>query len=235
MFDVRCSAFASFPILASPRPPRRHLRTSRRVIALARIRRTFVEDHRDIAAESGLNFHRDLRRNKRRCSIDMILKTHSFLRDLSQFCQRKNLVTATVSQDRSVPAHEFVQPAEMFDHIEAGPNEEVISIAQNDLRLQLVQFAAGVTAFTVPCVPTGMNAGVSITPCAVVNRPRRALDCRSWARSSNIAATVGEADSFPQYLRRTARILCSAFTQFERVSETRLAPAAPDNSTAQSQ
>ena len=28
----------------------------------------------------------------------------------------------------------------------------------------------GSTPFTVPCVPTGMNAGVSTTPCGVVNR-----------------------------------------------------------------
>ena len=33
---------------------------------------------------------------------------------------------------------------------------------------------AGVTPFTLPCVATGMNAGVSTTPCAVTNRPSRA-------------------------------------------------------------
>ncbi len=32
----------------------------------------------------------------------------------------------------------------------------------------------GSIAFTVPAVPTGMKAGVSIVPCAVVMRPRRA-------------------------------------------------------------
>src|SRR5262245_27239013 len=31
-----------------------------------------------------------------------------------------------------------------------------------------------VTPLTAPCVPTGMNAGVSTTPCAVVITPRRA-------------------------------------------------------------
>src|SRR5438874_10953945 len=44
----------------------------------------------------------------------------------------------------------------------------------------------GLTAFTLPCVPTGIKAGVLITPCAVVMRPRRAFVCRSCARSSNI-------------------------------------------------
>ena len=32
----------------------------------------------------------------------------------------------------------------------------------------------GVSALTAPCVPTGMNAGVSIAPCAVWRIPRRA-------------------------------------------------------------
>src|ERR1700693_427386 len=48
----------------------------------------------------------------------------------------------------------------------------------------------GLTAFTLPCVPTGINTGVSITPCAVFMRPRRAFDFRSCPRSSNIARHV---------------------------------------------
>src|SRR5687768_4241788 len=34
-----------------------------------------------------------------------------------------------------------------------------------------------VTAFTAPCVPTAMKAGVSIAPCGVVSTPRRAAPC----------------------------------------------------------
>src|SRR4051794_28904022 len=43
--------------------------------------------------------------------------------------------------------------------------------------------SSGVTPLTAPSVPTGMNAGVSTTPCAVVRRPRRAAP--SVARTSN--------------------------------------------------
>src|SRR5436305_1274381 len=46
--------------------------------------------------------------------------------------------------------------------------------------------SAGETAFTVPCVPTGMKMGVSMMPCAVVKRPRRALVWASVLSSSNI-------------------------------------------------
>src|SRR5581483_673079 len=63
----------------------------------------------------------------------------------------------------------------------------------------------GLTALTEPCVPTGMNAGVSIAPCAVVNRPRRAFDCRSCARSSNIFGD--SAQSLPK-TNSAAKFLC---------------------------
>jgi hypothetical protein len=36
--------------------------------------------------------------------------------------------------------------------------------------------SSGDTVFTDPCVPTGMNTGVSITPCGVTSRPRRASE-----------------------------------------------------------
>lgn len=71
----------------------------------------------------------------------MILKFDAFLRDLAQFRERKNLITAAVSQDRSVPIHESVQSAKMFDHIESGSNEQVIRVAESDLRVQLAQFS----------------------------------------------------------------------------------------------
>src|SRR5208283_3534403 len=45
----------------------------------------------------------------------------------------------------------------------------------------------GSSAFTLAWVPTGMYTGVSTTPCAVVNRPSRALVCASVLSSSNIA------------------------------------------------
>src|SRR5450759_2567226 len=48
----------------------------------------------------------------------------------------------------------------------------------------------GLTAFTLPCVPTGINAGVSITPCVVASRPRRARDERLLVINSNIAGHV---------------------------------------------
>ena len=43
----------------------------------------------------------------------------------------------------------------------------------------------GSMVFTVACVPTGMNMGVSITPWGVCSLPRRAPVCASMCKSSN--------------------------------------------------
>src|SRR6266513_1581449 len=74
-------------------------------------------------------------------SIDVILKLNALLGNLSQFRQRKNLVTAAVGQNRPVPIHERMQTAQMFDHLNPRADEEMVSVSQNDRRVQLAQFA----------------------------------------------------------------------------------------------
>src|SRR6202040_2961352 len=101
----------------------------------------FVQHHGDVAPEHSLNFDRDLRTNERRSSVDVILKLHAFLRDLAQLGQEKDLITATIGQDRAVPTHKTMQSAEVPNDIETRPNKQVIGVAQNDLRVQLAQFA----------------------------------------------------------------------------------------------
>src|SRR5678816_3370457 len=44
--------------------------------------------------------------------------------------------------------------------------------------------------FTAPCVPTGMNAGVSTSPCAVVITPRRAGPSVCVKRNANGGALI---------------------------------------------
>ena len=121
--------------LASLRPTRGHFHAFRRVIVFARIGNALVEHHRDVAAERGLNFHCDLRRNERSRAVDVVLKFNTFLSYFAQFREREDLVTAAVGKNRSVPTHEIVQTAKMPDCSQSGPNEQVISVPENDLRL----------------------------------------------------------------------------------------------------
>ena len=55
-----------------------------------------------------------------------------------------------------------------------------------------VRRSPGVRLLTVACVPTGMNCGVSIVPCGVVNLPRRASPLVvSRTLNPNVAAILG--------------------------------------------
>jgi hypothetical protein len=94
-----------YSALTTRGPTRCHFRAARRILVFAGIRSAFVEHHRDVAAESRLNFHRNLWSNKRRRPIDVILKINAVLGDLAQFRERKNLVTAAIGEERSVPIH----------------------------------------------------------------------------------------------------------------------------------
>ena len=72
-------------------------------------------------------------------AIDMRLERHSVLVELTQVAQTPHLEAATIGQNRTVPVHERVQPAELFDQRGTGPQHQVIGIGENDLRARRVQ------------------------------------------------------------------------------------------------
>ncbi len=65
---------------------------------------------------------------------------------LSNRRQAENLEPATIGEDWSSPANEWMQPARSADNIQAGANIEVIGVAEDDLSAHLAQFA-GIQSF----------------------------------------------------------------------------------------
>ena len=90
--------------------------------------------------------------------------------DLAQVAQRDDLEAARVGQDRPVPVHEPVQPAEARDPLVARAQVQVIGVGEDDRSRRRAR-SSGESALTVAFVPTGMNCGVSTTPCGKVSRP----------------------------------------------------------------
>src|ERR1700722_5606613 len=64
----------------------------------------------------------------------------AFFRNPAEFSERKNLKSAAVSEDRAVPTHESMESAKMFDHLQTRPEEEMISVAKNNLSTHRVKF-----------------------------------------------------------------------------------------------
>ena len=67
------------------------------------------------------------------------------------------------------------RPPSARDQRVAGPQVQVVGVAEDDLRADAPRDRGASRALTAPCVPTGMNTGVSTMPCGVVN-------CRARAR-----------------------------------------------------
>src|SRR5690554_4611977 len=60
-------------------------------------------------------------------------KYRSLFRDFSDLGQTEDLETAAVSQNRPVPGHESMQPAQLGHHFVTWSQREVISVAQDHL------------------------------------------------------------------------------------------------------
>src|SRR5439155_10632227 len=61
--------------------------------------------------------------------------------DFSDFGQAEHLETAAVGQDRVWPVDEPVQTARRANDFDAGPNREMVGVAEDDLGSHLPQFA----------------------------------------------------------------------------------------------
>ena len=71
-------------------------------------------------------------------AIDVAAERHALFGDLAAVGQAEHLVAAAVRQNRSLPIHEFVQPARSLQHLGAGAEVQMVSIAQDDLRADVV-------------------------------------------------------------------------------------------------
>ncbi len=76
-------------------------------------------------------------------SISWILKLNALIGNLSIGCQAENLKSTTVRQNISIPRIESMKAAHLFDEIDAGTSEQMIGIAEHDLRLRIMQQMSG--------------------------------------------------------------------------------------------
>ena len=61
-------------------------------------------------------------------------KTAASSVDLAHVGEAEDLEAAAVGEDGAVPVHEAVQAAQLGDELVAGPQGEVVGVAEDDLR-----------------------------------------------------------------------------------------------------
>ena len=104
---------------------------------------TLVERHHDIGTYQALDIHHRFRSEKEFAAIDMTAELHALVGHLSQVGQREHLKATGVCQYRMIPALELVQATGTEQNIRTGTQIQMVRIAQNDLRMNILfQFVA---------------------------------------------------------------------------------------------
>ena len=116
------------------------------VFAFAGIGWAFIEEHGDVGAKSGLDFHALFGAEHHAGAIEVALELHAFFGDFSDFGKGPNLEAAGVGEHGAVPGGEGVKAAELFDDFGAGAEPEVVGVAEDDLSIDHVE-VLGVESF----------------------------------------------------------------------------------------
>ena len=84
-----------------------------------------------------LHLDRALGRELDQVAVDGRAKLDAALADLAQRLQAPDLEAARVGEDRTAPMHEAVQAAVRADHVDAGPEQQMKRVAEDDLGAEL--------------------------------------------------------------------------------------------------
>ena len=98
-----------------------------------------IEAHRDVGAQRLLDGDRVLGCESVKRAVEVRAERDALVVDRPEVAQADDLVAARVGQDRPLPGHELVQPAEPFDPFVARSQIQVVRVAQDDLGADLDQ------------------------------------------------------------------------------------------------
>jgi len=87
----------------------------------------------DVGAQRLLHLDGDLGREEVGRAVDRRAELDAGLGDLSELREAEHLEPAGVGQDRAVPAHEAMQPAELADEVVSGPEKQMVRVGEHDL------------------------------------------------------------------------------------------------------
>ena len=148
--------------------------------------------------------------------------------------QREHLEAAGVGQDRPVPGHELVQPAELGDQVGAGAEVQVVGVGEDDLRAEGAQLGR-IDALDRRLRPNRHERGRAYLAVGGLEDPGASgavgglkLECAHAAAASNQAAILSAARaSLPLPHPSWVGLAVHPRSRCERTGETRAGPS-PD-------
>ena len=100
--------------------------------------RTLVEGHHDVGPDKPLGIDHVFGREHVARAVDVRLETTPLLGEFADTGEREDLKSAAVGQYGSIPSGKTVQAAGFVEDVGAGSQVEMIRIAEDDLRSDLV-------------------------------------------------------------------------------------------------
>ena len=97
----------------------------------------FIECHGDGRTEIRLDTHALLGAHEDFLAVVMRIEVDAFLLNLTQLCEGKDLKSAAVGKNGTLPVHELMKAAHLADDVIAGTQVEMVGIAQLDLTLEI--------------------------------------------------------------------------------------------------
>ena len=128
-------------------PAVRQVETLACVGKVSRSRGTFVESHHDVSADGALDVHHLLGREEMLAAVDVGAELATLFREFANAREGKHLKAAAVGEHGAVETVELMQAAGLFYNVQAGSQVEVIGVAEDNLRLDVVSEFAQVHAF----------------------------------------------------------------------------------------
>ena len=98
-----------------------------------------VELHDDVGAEVPLDAHHALGREPPARAVDVALELDALLLYGAQPGEREDLKASRVGEDRTIPVHELVQPAQLAYQLVARTQVQVIRVGEDHLRVHRAQ------------------------------------------------------------------------------------------------
>ena len=128
--------FCQLPVPGSApfQPPQRPLHPFFRQLPRRLAGDDVVEHHGHVGAECPLDLHGRFGSDRAGRAIDVADELDPVLLDLPESLEGKHLEAARVGEHRAVPGGEAVEPAQRLYHRLAGPEMQMIGVAQDDLR-----------------------------------------------------------------------------------------------------
>jgi hypothetical protein len=109
--------------------------------------RAFIESHDDVGSDDPLDVHHVFGREQVFGPVDMGIENDAVFVELAPFGEGIDLVSAAIGEYGALPAVKFMQPAGPGEDIEAGAEVQMVRVAQDDLRFDVILYLAHVYRF----------------------------------------------------------------------------------------